>query len=63
MSNDASWLSVGAVSATIPATLTVSVEPNGRGPGNYTGVITLAGLQPDGSIIPVGIPVTLSVFP
>jgi uncharacterized protein (TIGR03437 family) len=53
------WLSVTPTGAATPAQLTVSVDPKGLSPGNYTGTITLnlAGL----SAIAQTIPVTLAV--
>lgn len=35
------WLSAVASSSTTPATVTVSVDPTGLGPGQYTGFVTL----------------------
>jgi hypothetical protein len=63
ISSGNNWLSVAPGSGTTPATLTVSARPSGFVPGSYSGVVTLAVVQPDGSTIPVGIPVTLSISP
>lgn len=63
VTSGSNWLSVTPSAATTPATLTISVRPSGLSPGSYTGVVTLAVSQPDGSTIPVRIPVTVSVSP
>jgi uncharacterized protein (TIGR03437 family) len=53
------WLSLVSTAASAPATLTVSVNPAGLGPGNYSGQVSIAAPGAIGS--PIFIIVTLQV--
>lgn len=58
-SSDGNWLSVTPTAGTTPASLSVSVNPAGRGAGTYTGTITLTPSGVGNS--PLAITVTLTV--
>lgn len=55
------WLAVGPLTATTPATLTVTLNPTGVGAATYTGAIQLMPTSPVGS--PVAIQITFRVLP
>jgi uncharacterized protein (TIGR03437 family) len=59
--NQANWLFVNPTSGATPLDLSVSVNPNGLTPGAYQGTITVT--ASDVSVLPLAIPVTLTISP
>jgi uncharacterized protein (TIGR03437 family) len=59
--NQNNWLFVDPTSGATPLDLSVSVNPNGLTPGAYQGTITVS--ASDVSVLPLAIPVTLTISP
>jgi trimeric autotransporter adhesin len=53
------WLSVNASAGTTPGTISVSVNPAGLSPGNYSGAVTITAPGASGS--PITIPVSFTI--
>jgi uncharacterized protein (TIGR03437 family) len=53
------WLSIDTPAGTTPATLTVSADPRGLAPGQYTGAVAIT--PADSTIAPLTVPVTLTI--